>query len=163
MKKLSKISEARKKTKCRIREERLDRLKGSVSSKLLTMHFPIYGIQRGAIRWRNRWNTSAKQELTEWDKNRAQAALFHSKVKWLAEGEKPSKYTHKTLSGDELEDSLGKMKWYKSPGFDGLLVNFYMHFWPDLCNMVKNILHKNAYHYKMRHCNYSPKKGNWST
>lgn len=52
----------------------------------------------------------------------------------LSEGEKH--YLENPLSRNEIFDVIKSMKMNKSPGFDGFPIEFYMVFWPDICDML---------------------------
>ena len=44
----------------------------------------------------------------------------------------------KPLSKQEIFDVIKSMKINKTPGFDGLPIEFYIVFWPDICDMLMN-------------------------
>ena len=44
----------------------------------------------------------------------------------------------KPLCKQELYDVIKSMKLNKTPGFDGLPIEFYIVFWPDICDMLMN-------------------------
>ena len=54
----------------------------------------------------------------------------------LAEDEKQS--IESPLSKQEIYDVIKSMKINKTPGFDGLPIEFYLVFWPDICDLVMN-------------------------
>ena len=44
----------------------------------------------------------------------------------------------KPLSKQEIFDVIKSMKMNKTPGFDGHPIEFYIVFWPDICDMLIN-------------------------
>ena len=43
------------------------------------------------------------------------------------------------ITRDECENAIHKMKLNKSPGLDGLTVEFYQIFWQDICDILTNV------------------------
>ena len=71
------------------------------------------------------------------DENNVNKALFDQlDTPKLAEDEK--QFLENPLTKQEIFDVIKSMKHNKSPGLDGLPVEYYIVFWPDICDMLIN-------------------------
>eukprot|EP00253_Pinus_taeda_P026765 PITA_26765 len=67
------------------------------------------------------WHKRCIQEETLWKQK--------SRIQWLREGEQNTKFFHREISMEEVEEAIRSMPNDKDPGLDGFTINFYKPCW----------------------------------